>query len=646
MLGVYYILSIIGMTMAIGFILYLAISYRSYRKHRMYRSEKEECITSLLFAYDTEMISLGEIIYKQTFVNRVLVLDWLDQITKISPLRFLNLNDVFVSSGNKLTADIPIEHLQTGVFAAPEEFPTRDANIRRYCWLHDEREDVFRVGLIFSELNSIAYGEISDGYGKIINRCLEIDPAKRYRNLRKLRSDLHRLEGSKYKAQQVVIRRRAIYTLVFIMIIVSHASFIIGYTSSFRTPTLVMSINGYAPLMIEKKTALGNTEWIDSNIRIISDPDFRTVAVNDGLVQGMYEGTTVLNGLYRRVIPISINVLVTQPQTTPFSYAMIEDEVVRVSQYFREHSRVEVFAGDREALITDDILPVSDATFASPESMAVDVNGIVYASDGNALRIIQDGYVKQADLQQYIPHVLRSIEDELYILTRPYWFEESRYIAIIKWNGNNMEKIYERYAPYGDVATDFIIDDRENIYLLLYNRFYSETELLKLSNEHEFLEPLYTIPFYASSMDKHSDSQFFISAPYRGEILLFDVRTQEMKVIAGCYDEKGIIDGRDGRLYFPHRIRWHSNRLLVWDSNVLRQINIVNSEFDIIISLAGVVSSEQGDGIEGIHDAHDIVFPFSRNADIVVLGENILISDPRNRVIWMVSAGDRAIDVS
>jgi len=429
------------------------------------------------------------------------------------------------------------------------------------------------------------------------------------------------------------------------MIIVSHASFIIGYTNSFRTPTLVMSINGYAPLMIEKKTILGNSEWVDSNIRI-SDPGFKTVAVNDGLVQGIYEGTTVLNGLYRGVIPISINVLVTQPQTPPIRYAMIEDEIVRVSQYFRQHARVELFAGDIDALITDDVMPVSDATFASPESMASDVNGIVYVSDGNALRIIRDGYVMQAELQ-YIPHVLRCIGDELYILTRPYWDEENRYIAIIKWNGNNMEKIYERYAPYGDVATDFIIDDRDNIYLLLYNRFYSETELLKLSNEHEFLEHLYTLPFYASSMDKHSDSQFFISAPYRGEILLFDERSQEMKVFAGSYDDKGIIDGRDGRLYFPHRIRWHSNRLFVWDSNVLRQINIVNSEFDVIISLAGVVSSEQGNGVEGISkDAHSIVFPFSRNADIVVLDENILISDPRNRVIWMVSAGDRAVDVS
>jgi len=643
MLGVYYILSIIGMTVAIGFILYLAISYRSFKKHRTYRSEKEEYITSLLLAYDTQMISLGEVISKQAFVNRVLVLDWLDQITKISSLRYINLNNVFVSSGNKLTANLSQGRFQQNrLFVAPEEFPTLNASSNRYCWLHDEREDVFRAGLIFSELNSIAYGEISIGYSKIIDRCLEINPAKRYKNLRKLRSDLRQLEGSQYKAQQAVIRRRAICTLVFIMIFVSQASFVLGYASSFQTPTLVMSIYARAPLMVEKETALGNTEWIDSNIRI-SDPDFGTVAISDGFVQGMYEGTTVLNGLYRGIIPISINVLVTQPQAPPFGYALIEDEHVRVSQYFGQHSRVEVFAGNTEALITDDELPVRDATFASPESMASDINGVVYVSDGNALRIIRDGYVKQADLQ-YIPHVLRCKGDELYILTRPFWDEERRYVAIIKWSGNNIEKIYERYAPYGDVATDFIIDDR-NIYLLIYNRFYSETELLKLNNEHEFMEHVYTLPFYASSMDRHSDSQLFISAPYRGEILLFNKHSLEMKVFAGSYEEKGIIDGRDGRLYFPHRIRWHSNRLFVWDSNVLRQINMVNSEFDIIISLAGVVSSERGNSFDGLQDSHSIVFPFSRNADIVVLDENILISDPRNRVIWML-VGDRAVDVS
>ena len=639
-----YTISIISLVSALGSVMYLILSHGSFMKNRLIKAEKDECLKKITLSSSTHFftrytpeIRLSDIINKRHYISQALFLDWSEQIAGIfSKLRFLSPEDICISEKNRLKAAEPRESRNPNDrYAAPECFPPYQGT-GRYDWLHDDREDVYRIGLILSELKSISYGDTGKRFNTVINRCLEIDSAKRYKNARKLKSVLSRLERSEYNTKWAVITRRAVHAFVCAMIITFSASLFSGYNiKSFSTPTLVLSKNESAQLMVERKSASGISEWIDIDI-LVSSSDNETVCINNGEIYGAGEGSAVINGLYRGV-PVSVNVLVKQPESPPIDleYAVIEDELVRVSQYYKQTSDIELYAGDIEALLTNDELPLREAVFASPESMAVSADGTVYLSDGEVLRIIKDGVVKKSDFE-FNPHILRCKGNDLYILTKPYLDNDGRRcFMIIKLSENGEERLY--VGDDSNSVTDFIIDNNNDIYLLLEKRLLSGTVLSKLKSGDETVEYLYTIPDIALSMDKGPDSKIYISAAYSGEILQYDENTNELMVFAGNRNDKAIIDGRDPRFYFPYRIKYYDSALFVMDSNVLRQISISDGKPDVTFTVAGAAGPEFSREINEIQSASSFVLPFSRNTDIIVKNKDILISDPKNRVIWKVS---------
>ncbi|MDR1559374.1 MAG: hypothetical protein LBS84_06700 [Clostridiales bacterium] len=623
---------------AMGSFLYLVISYDNFKKIRILLSEKKACIRNISNSNDLPELQLAEIINSRCYIDHALLSDWSAQIAKILTNRKgLTPSDIWISAGNRLKAVKSRKASRsTDPYAAPEHFQTPYPDMERYSWLPDEKEDIYRIGRILSELRTLARGEAGIEFYSIVDRCLKKDSAKRYGSVRALRSALRRLEDSPFKIKWAMGARITAYAFASAAVIFPGISLMSGRSINYSTPTLVLSSNESAKLMLEHESSSGEKKWINANIEMTST-DYETARVVNGVAYGVNNGEAMLNGVYKGAA-VSIKVLVKQLEPPPpgSGTALIENELVRVSQYYLNAGSISRFAGDTQALLNDAESTLDKAVFASPENMAVSADGTVYISDGEALRVIKDGTVTRLALK-YTPRVIRCSGNDLYILTGPFVDENdgSRYSAIIKRSASGEEIVYKNNASLNEIL-DFIVSDQNVIYLLSRTRIASGTVLGKLGLSDHTIEHLYVIPDYASSMDMGSDSMIYITLAYEGEILRYDLKSGKMSLFAGNREEKAIIDGREERFYMPYRVKCHNNTLFILDSNVLRQVVVADGQPDVTFTAAGAAGPEYSREIRDTQSVESLILPFSRNADVVLLGNDILISDHKNRIIWKV----------
>ena len=120
----------------------------------------------------------------------------------ISDDGILKLIDFDIAREYKEDVTTDTDYIGTKKYAAPEQYGFSQT---------DCRSDIFSVGILMAELlaghlpsnkpNFNDYGHV----GKIIQKCMEVDPSKRYQNIDELKKAIEKLNKPSYKKQIIII---------------------------------------------------------------------------------------------------------------------------------------------------------------------------------------------------------------------------------------------------------------------------------------------------------------------------------------------------------------------------------------------------------------------------------------------------------
>ena len=107
--------------------------------------------------------------------------------------------------------------------------------------------------------------------------------------------------------------------------------------------------------------------------------------------------------------------------------------------------------------------------------------------------------------------------------------------------------------------------------------------------------------------------------------------------MAGSESKKAFVDGALPLFYMPQRLRYFGGLLYVWDFNVLRAIKIENGILSDCMTLAGEASPECDlEAAEKEYDAKSVIFPGSYYTDFALMGDSVILTDPKRGLIWKI----------
>ena len=302
---------------------------------------------------------------------------------------------------------------------------------------------------------------------------------------------------------------------------------------------------------------------------------------------------------------------------------------------YTSNMTVEKYAGNGARKRYDDTLDKME--FMSPESIDVADDGSIYISDTGAIRKITDGKSSTVEFEpSYITaNKVRCYGNSIYFTTNAFEDETGeKFYGIVKLENGVANGIYITNAVYSRID-DFDIDDKGNIYAIIYNAGYSKNYIAKF-NGNDNMEYLKEIDegFRCMTIDDNGD--IFLGNSVKGSIYRYIVSSNELKLFAGVDDNTNFVDGTDPMFYEPRSMVYNNNTLYVMDYNLLRKITMNNGKAVISSeTLAGKISTElKPDTKEG--KAADAEIAPSNLMEIAVTGEWILITDPVNDKVFVV----------
>jgi serine/threonine protein kinase len=535
----------------------------------------------------------------------------------------------------------------------------------RFDWAPDARTDIYSLGVILHELaigqiptttNADALkGAVSAELYAIISKCLAIDPGARYQSAAALLADLQKAKGSKVKMARTLFMRKFAAVACACTFVFSGSSFAGGYylyaqenaaILDVDPEMLTLSLQQSSELAVEKRMPSGNIELLDNKQIKWSYSANDVARVDGGRIAGINIGEATLYGLYRNK-EISLHVRVVEPM----------GGMVDISQRYQPGRAARIYAGTTERDAVDGAL--ADAEFVSPESVAVSADGTVYVVDAGTLRRIRDGAVETMRIEpNYLSiSLVRCHGDDVYLLTHAWEDKDRLLYGIIRISsggsasssGSNgggsassassassaIEGFYLADAAYTAIE-DFQFTPDGLLCFIERNAGVGGVFLKTIDpRDPEDIRALCELPEGAASLAIDQIGAMYIANPETGTIQLW--RDDALSYFAGVEQEKAFIDGRAPLFYMPLRIKCADNALYVWDFNVLRMIGIEGGVATECISIVGEASPTYDlDIASGIMAAEEIVLPNSTFADFAVMGEGVLLTDPRRGVIWQV----------
>ena len=528
-------------------------------------------------------------------------------------------------------------------YAAPEQFrgqANRSEILEQYFdalppeherWPIDARTDLYSVGAILRELT--ARGQISPELAGIVRKCLEIEPEKRFQSAKALAEALESMKGRQAMMARSLLMRRVTAVccgLCFAGGLISSASG--AYVNhmeklsmvSMNPGTAVVTVQQSVQLLIQKTAPSGRETLLEPG-KIDWSYSRDNIARLDGdRLVGLNVGETVLYGKYRNKI-VAVEVTVTEPPA----------ETTAVALRYVGETRVSVYAGNGRRDRVDGRL--ASASFVSPESMAAEGDRL-YLSDGEIIRILEDGEVGMLLLEpDYLTaDIVRSWNEDLFVLTGPWEAENGAWYGFLRMGDDGAELMYITEAAYSTI-TDFAFSSDGTLWFIQQNVFLGSTSLNRLNVETGEPAWVMDLPESARCLALDGADNLYVSVPEEGVILEVGAGETNWTYFAGIEEERNFVDGAIPNFYRPTSLAADGNTLYVLDFDTIRKIIIEGEGALFTETLAGVPTADTNpEVVLGL--GSEAVLPASERAALVWDGMRLLLSDPKNSVVYEVVA--------
>lgn len=511
----------------------------------------------------------------------------------------------------------------------------------RTLWQADGRTDIYSLGVILFELatgalptqenRSALEQQVSPALSEIILKCLETDPMKRFETAGALAEALIKAEGAKAKMTQALFMRKVMAGATAASMLAAVGGFGGGgylYSQELasvlelKPQQITVSLQQTSQITIEKSLPNGEIAYLDADNITWSQTGGDIVRLDGSRVQGINVGESEINGRYRSK-EVSLTVRVVEPM----------DGMVDISQIYETDIRAAVLAGDGARDWRDGAM--DSAAFVSPESIAAAESGAVYLTDSGALRKIEHNSVETI---QYGPAYLsartvRCDGDKPYVLTN-YWEEDSQtYYGILSVQENGTDMLYRADAKYSAIE-DFSVEDGM-LYFIERNAGVGKVLLKTLDCESRELETLAELPEGTCALALGSRGDIYLCNAECGTLQRWD--GDKLTNFAGIENDKAFIDGAAPQFYMPMRMVCDEGCLYVWDFNVIRRLTVEGSTVSDCITLAGAASPSFDDAFpRGTSEAYEVVFPNSAQTELAVVGGSVLLTNPKQAMIWEI----------
>lgn len=294
---------------------------------------------------------------------------------------------------------------------------------------------------------------------------------------------------------------------------------------------------------------------------------------------------------------------------------------------------VETFAGTGERKKHDSEL--YKMSFVDPEGIAINANGEFLISDSGMIRKLSGGKSETIEFEpSYITaNLVRCFNNDIYILTNEFQNNDGvKYYGIVKLTGAGAEGVFVTEATHSAIP-DFDIAKDGTLYVIYNNVGVGTTYLGKLDLASGDINYIKEIDSGIKAITVDDNGNVFLGNTVKGSLYFYDVAAGRLDLFAGADKKIKFVDGPNAMFFEPRRLDYSNGYLYVLDYNVIRRIS-VNSSNKAITSetIAGKVTVDQNpETING--KGSDITFAPSYLMDMVVVGDDVYLTDPKNSVI-------------
>lgn len=608
-----------------------------------------------------EGYSLSEVLSLNQELRESQICDWGLQLAQVlhylhtlpTPIFHCDLkpSNIMVTHDNRLVLiDFGISKQQgidggavgiTYRYAAPEQFrgkANRPDIIKKQFgslpagheqWAIDARTDLYSVGVILRELTAGA--KPSSELSKVIAKCLEIEPVRRFPSAKALAEALETIKGRQATmARNLAMRKVAAVCcgLCAAGSLVTSASG--AYVNRMENLSIVAMNPGQAvvtvqqgvQLLIQKTSPNGKEVLLEpSKIDWTYSQDNIARLDGDRLV-GLNAGETTLYGKYRNKV-ITLEVTVTEPP----------QETTAVALRYTEGTEVSVYAGTGEREQADGSF--TSASFVSPESMAAE-DGCLYLSDSGVIRFLEDGQVGTLLLEPgYLTaDIVRPWNGDLYVLTGPWEAEDGSWYGFLRISEDGAEVLYYTEAAYSTI-TDFDFSSDGTLWFIQQNMFLSSTSLNRLDTETGESSWVMDLPESARCMVFDKADNLYISVPEDGVLLRVGAGETSWTYFAGMEGERNFIDGAIPNFYRPTSLAVDGDALYVLDFDTVRKITIDGAGALFTETLVGLPVADTNPNVV-LGAGSKAVLAASEQATLALDNGRLLLSDPKNSVVYEI----------
>ena len=294
---------------------------------------------------------------------------------------------------------------------------------------------------------------------------------------------------------------------------------------------------------------------------------------------------------------------------------------------------VETYAGTGERKKHDSGL--STMAFVSPEGISTNAKGDIIVADSGMIRKLSNGKSETIEFEPtYITaNLVRCFGNEIYVLTNEFQNTDGvKYYGIVKLTDAGADGVFVTEATYSKI-TDFDISKDGKLYVIYNNVGVGQTYLGQLNLADSDINYITELDSGIKTLAVDDNGNIFLGNTVKGSLYFYNVSTGKLKLFAGADDKTKFVDGPNSMFFEPRRLDYSNGYLYVLDYNVVRRVSM-DSAYQAVTAetLAGKFTAEQNpETVNG--KGSDVTFAPSYLMDMVVVGDDVYLTDPKNAVI-------------